>query len=266
MVYRRHYKNYARSRQPTSRTRARANWKRGMQAIRRNKYAANRYQSSRAPFRAIGTSLSGTGFPPKLNVKLLYAETISFVNIAPDTVGQQLYRLNSISQPYVTGGASTTSSSNHQPQFHDTYKSIYKFYDVRAVKYKVVFTPRHTSTTDARTLFFTKVDPSASSVFTPLKQNEIMEDPNVKWKAAINYTAGNLPKVISGYVKIKKHQHHSHNNIAEFESVPANQIMLNVGFFNGQTGANTSVDAQITLKYYVQLSETLEGGTDEQPE
>jgi len=218
------------------------------------------------PLRSLGGTLTGTGFPPKMQAKLLYAETISFVNCPPDTVHQQLYRLNSISQPYVSGGDSTTSSSNHQPAFHDTYKSLYKFYEVKGVYYKVVFTPRHTSITDARTLFFCKVDPSADSVFTPLVQNEIMEDPYCKWKAGINYTAGNLPKVIQGYVPIGKYQTTTQNHIAQFEANPGNQIMLNVGMFNGQTGANTSVDAQIVLKYYVEFTENKEGGTDEQPE
>lgn len=248
---------------PTMRGGAARHYRVQSQQYRRSRFNNNRYKKS---MYAVSRTIKGTGFPNKLNAKLSYADTIAFASVATGTNATNQFRINSIAQPFRGGG--------HQPLYHDTYSNLYRFYEVKGFKYKVTFCPRISETVSySRVICYTKVDPTATSSFSPLNSSDVMEDANAKWKALTRSDSGPVPKVITGYVRVSKFQKPGINNLGvcnptahslTYDTSPTNQMYLNVGVFNSE-GATISCDYNIEITYYVQFSELQEGGRDELP-
>lgn len=82
-----------------------------------------------------GLSRSDFGFPDRVTTKLVYGDAVD-VTVTSSSIGYTTFRLNSLFDPDYT-------NTGHQPQWYDSFQTVYRNYRVKGAKISVEFMPKN---------------------------------------------------------------------------------------------------------------------------
>lgn len=191
----------------------------------------------------------GIGFPHKLRLRMKYGQSFTFGSIVAGTPEYNLFRMNSIFDPDLTG-------IGHQPRYYDQIAELFNYYYVEKATIKATF---HSTTDQGANVAFIIPDASTASAAIPSTMSDVIEFPSAKYKHMAAENAGNAPTVLTHTVTMKKWQEDDRTSRVNIGVNPTDGLYAVVGAFNFG-GANSGMWMVVEITYDVVVSELKEPG------
>lgn len=193
----------------------------------------------------MGVARGPTGFGMRRSFRLNYVQSETLLGSESGGIATLTYRINSIFDPYLSGGGGT-------PFGYTALKDIYDRYVVTSVDYKVVFTARE----GGSWFCFVKANDSAN-VSTSFPKE--VQQGNCQWKAISGYgNAAGYIQTFTGHIDIAKVVGVSRSKLllddtysAQFGANPANEAYLKTGLGSlTDAGGYGQTSVMVEIVYY----------------
>lgn len=181
------------------------------------------------------------GIPDTYRCKLRYTQNVGVTTAT--AIGNQIFRLNSLQDPDLTGGG-------HQPTFYDQLTALYKTYRVDSAKITINAVPKPDNTDAVRS---TIVANSTTAAF-----GNINDPAQQKRSKELQLVPGSRPGIMSMYVKnhavlgvpLQKYKSEDDYSAPTGTGFPALQSLLHITQINASSVISQTVFYTVKIEYY----------------